>query len=226
MEGIIIPDIFENTGVKAFFTEKTVGIDTEKLTGFLGNGCGVYLPVQKHTDNVIVVGEYTDREVADAVVTTRDDVFIGVQTADCVPLLLCDCQKGVIAAVHAGWRGTGRAIVKNVIRTFCHTYSSVACDILVSVGPSIRSCCYEVGQEVIDAVTEATGEGDYYFTRNGKRFIDLAQANVAQALSCGITRSHIWVSDECTYCRPERFFSYRRMQTFHGRQGAFIGKMA
>jgi hypothetical protein len=96
-------------------------------------------------------------------------------------------------------------------------------DIIVAIGPSIRWCCYEVGHEVIDAITKATGEGEYFKSKGGKLCLDLQTANKIQALSMGVSDKNIWLSGECTYCLPDRYYSYRYAKGTTGRQGGFIG---
>jgi copper oxidase (laccase) domain-containing protein len=96
----------------------------------------------------------------------------------------------------------------------------------VAIGPSIKGCSYEVDYEVNEAVIKATGEGDYYSCKGETYFLDLPSANRYQTLSLGVPEENIWISDECTYCNPDKFYSYRYARGSTGRQAAFIGKMA
>lgn len=208
----------------AFFTTRSagdnVGVIAERYNFSKDN---IYLPIQRHTDNIHILDSVTEPIIADAVITGKKGILIGVQVADCVPLLLYDKEKSVIAAVHAGWRGTAREILKGTIRTMKERFDSSPDKILVAIGPSIRKCCYEVGDEVETFVRKATGEGDYYIKKGNKRFIDLSSANKIQALSMGIPEDNIWQSEECTFCNPEKFHSYRYTKRSAGRQGGFIG---
>jgi len=221
---VIRPDIF-NGDVKAFFTKKSVGTDINRLSGILSiRKLDVFLPVQKHTDEVLVLSSDPKPEIADAVITNREGILIGVQVADCVPILLFDEKNSVIGAVHAGWRGTAAGIVKKTMNVMSERFGSLPPDIRIALGPSIRWGCYEVDREVKDAVCEASGDGEYFFEgRGGKCSVDLCSANICQALSAGIPEENIWSSDECTYCNPGEYYSYRYDKVIRGSQGGFIG---
>jgi polyphenol oxidase len=217
---IIIPGIFLRQKVRAFFTTKF--FDGTNILDAIPGADAFYLPIQKHTDKVLVVECDLESKIADAVVTNRPGLAIGVKTADCVPVLLYDPVVRVAGAVHAGWRGTAQAILKRTIEVFSDRFSSSPGDIVVVIGPSIRACCYQVGPEVIDGVTAATGSGDYVRIEGDSYYIDLQTANRLQALSAGIGISNIDIIDECTHCMPDRYYSYRFSKGAVGRQYAFI----
>jgi hypothetical protein len=123
-EQIIIPPIFTGFPVKAFFTTKTSGSDknaVSKIAGISSNS--IYLPIQKHTDKVLILDYDVEPKIADAVITNRKDILIGVQVADCVPILLYDMQKNVVGAVHAGWRGTAEGILKKTIKAMMDRFA-------------------------------------------------------------------------------------------------------
>jgi len=221
---VAVPPIFDSHHVKAFFTSRNLQCNPRTLSEFLGVAPGdIYIPVQKHTDQVIVLDSDRQSRIADAVITSERGVFIGVQTADCVPILLFDKKRRVAGAIHAGWRGTAAAILKKTIERMAGRFFSSPEDIVIAIGPSIRWCCYEVGYEVIESVTRTTGEGDYYKTKGGKYCIDLASANRQQAVSLGVPTEQIWLSDECTYCKSDKYYSYRFAKGSTGRQCAIIG---
>lgn len=210
---MIYPEIFNGFAL-GFFTDGNVGIDIEPTKHSI-----VYLPLQEHTDIVLIVEEDLKPRTADAVITKRKDVLLGVKVADCIPILLFDKERNIAAAVHAGWRGTAKGILKKTIRTMRNTYGSDPADILISMGPSIKKCCYEVSDEVIQAITQETGDGDYY----SKTHLDLHGANRAQAVSSGIRLQSIDIIEECTCCSNGNYHSYRRDKGSRGRQGGFIG---
>jgi len=208
----------------ACFTGKNPGVDQESIANhYKTTRDHIYFPIQKHTDKVAVIEASLEPVIADAVVTRQRGLLIGVQVADCVPILLCDPEKQVVGAVHAGWRGTAEAILKKTIHIFCEKFFSNPADILVAIGPSIRQCCYEVDGDVIRAVSRATGDGAYFRTKGDKFCLDLASANQFQALTMGVPEGNIWISDDCTFCSPEKFFSYRFSRGLAGRQAGFIG---
>jgi YfiH family protein len=223
METLIYPEIFGNK-VKAFFTGKVPGTDPGQLARIASTGkMNIYLPIQKHTDKVIILDSSLDPKIGDAVITNQKGILVGVQTADCVPILLYDRASGVAGAVHAGWRGTGTELLRKSIRAMMDRYHSSPAELLVAIGPSIRGCCYHVGYEVIEAMKGTAGKGEYVVNRGGKYFLDLATANRYQALSIGVPPENIWMSDECTFCLPEKYYSYRFAKGPTGRQGGFIG---
>ncbi|MFN3396855.1 MAG: peptidoglycan editing factor PgeF [Thermodesulfovibrionales bacterium] len=223
-EVIITPELFEKEPVRAFFTGKKPGVDPDKIAKIGGiKKESLYTPIQKHTSEVIIVDPATNPAVADAVLTEKEGLMLGIHIADCVPILLYDKKKGVIGAVHAGWRGTASRILMKTIETMEERFSSDPSDILIAMGPSIRWCCYGVGYEVIEAVEKVTGEGEYMLQRDGKYCLDLPSANKYQALKAGIVPDHVWISNLCTYCEHERFYSFRFSKD-GGRQGGFIVK--
>jgi len=220
MDYIIYPEIFKNKGVMAFFTGKSPGADIEKISAITGvSKEKIYMPIQRHTAEVVELPEDMSSVVADSVITNRRGVLVGVKVADCVPILLY--SKTHISAIHAGWRGTAKGILLKTIKKIL-THSKPE-DILIAIGPSIRWCCYKVGEDVLDAVVLATGKGDYYIEKEGSLCLDLPTANLYQATSLGILRKNIWLSEECTYCNPQRFHSYRFAKDHSGRQAGFIG---
>lgn len=188
----------------------------------------MYLPVQKHTDTVLVLEADLSPKIADAVVTNRKDLLIGIQVADCVPILLYDPVRRVVGAVHAGWRGTAAGILRNTVRVFTDRFSSDARDLLLAIGPSIKSCCYEVDPDVAQAVASASGTAEaehraYIRKKGAKYHVDLPLANRGQALAAGLKDEHIWIAPDCTFCNPSKYCSYRYAKGTTCRQGGFIG---
>ncbi len=228
MEFLVKPPNIDQPGIRAFFTTKDVfegaRPSRELLSGeFNIPEDNIYLPVQEHTNKVHLLGSGSASVVADAVITARKNFLIGILVADCVPVLLYDKEKEVIGAVHAGWRGTAGRILPDTITMMHETFRSSPQDISVAIGPSIKQCCYEVGGEVKERVLEATGEGDYFFEKSGSCYVDIALANKVQALDAGVLPNNIWLSDECTFCNPDKYHSYRYSKESAGRQGGFIG---
>jgi len=223
MERVIFPEIF-GRNVKALFTSKHPGLDLERISEIVSvEREGIYTQTQKHTDTVTVLDTDRKPRIGDAIVTRERGIIIGVQTADCLPILVYDTGACVAAAVHAGWRGTASAILRKTIRTMRERFSSSPSEIVIAMGPSIRRCCYEVGYEVLEAVRQATGEGDYFVTRGERYYLDLSAANQYQALSDGILKENIWISGDCTHCLPDMYYSHRFAKGPTGRQGGFIG---
>jgi YfiH family protein len=225
MERLLFPNVFRDQ-VTAFFTSKDPGADLDEISAMLKlRKKEIFMPEQKHTDTVHILDSKRAPVIADAVITAEQGVLLGIQVADCVPALLYDEKRKIIAAVHAGWKGTALALLQKTVRTMTERYQCRPENIVIAMGPSIKWCCYEVDIDVLTAVKKATGKGDYYKEKGDKFCLDLASANMFQALSAGISPAHTWISDACTYCYPDRFYSYRYAKGPTGRQGGFIGKI-
>ncbi|UCH46275.1 MAG: peptidoglycan editing factor PgeF [Nitrospiraceae bacterium] len=227
MDNVITPPNFSAPAVTAFFTTRHFHKDSKHIKGFLAEICGlrqeqIFLPIQKHTNEVHNLQDSSEPVIADAVITDKRNLLIGVLVADCVPLLVHDTVRKIMGAVHAGWRGTASGILMKTVTAMREKYGSLPRDLVLAIGPSIRQCSYEVDEEVRNAVSAATGPGSYYKKRGEKYLLDLASANRIQAVKAGIPEGSIWRSDECTYCNPDKFYSYRYARET-GRQGGFIG---
>jgi YfiH family protein len=182
----------------------------------------------------------------DASATNRHGFLLAVQTADCVPILLVDTKKRAIAAVHAGWRGTLARIVVKAIGQMQMQFKSNPADLLAAIGPSIGGCCYEVGTEVATQFLSQFAEAPEWFDefRTGDEpnpiqwlnmmppghqpppknvLLDLRRANRAQLLGAGLGAPNVFVSDLCTVCRRDLFFSYRKEGAQSGRHMSAIG---
>jgi len=182
----------------------------------------------------------------DASITNRPGLLLGIQTADCVPILLVDPKKHAVAAVHAGWRGTLARIVVKAIGQMQMQFKSNPADILATIGPSIGGCCYEVGTEVatqfLSQFTDAPQWFDEFRTGDEPNpiqwlnmmppghqpppqnvHLDLRKANRTQLLAAGVRAPNIFVSDLCTACRRDLLFSYRKEGPQSGRLLSVIG---
>lgn len=215
----IVPENMRFKNLLAFFTKKDFDIKS------FSHNKNLYFPIQRHTDNVLVIQDGISSQIADAVITAQKGLIIGVKVADCLPILIFDPEKYVIAAVHAGWRSTATAILKKTIKQMEHSFQTDPDKLLLAFGPSIRGCCYEVGQEVIAALKKETDSDDFIINLNGKKHVDLALANLCQALSCGVRAENIWISADCTYCKNEEYASYRFHKDKAARQYGLIGML-
>ena len=225
MNRLISPDLFSKH-VTAFFTGKKPGVDPKDLCKIVQiTEEKIYLPIQRHTDKIAFLESASGPLIADAVITKAPGMLIGVQVADCVPILLYENTKGVMGAVHAGWRGTAESILKKTIAAAISRYKCSVDNFFIAIGPSIRWCCYSVHYDVMHAVSYATGPGDYAVKKHDKYCLDLPSANKCQAISVGIPEKNIWLSEDCTFCNPDKYYSYRFARGTTGRQGAFIGRL-
>ena len=197
---------------------RTLGIADEKLI----------LPRQTHGTKVLRVDKaflgksIADRQAAlegvDAIYTTETDTCIGVSTADCVPILLCDTRSGVIAAIHAGWRGVRANIIGATFQQLREIPDFQAGNVCAAVGPSISKEAFEVGDEVYEAFAQAQFPMPQIAERlNGKWHIDLWAAVCLQLLQEDVALDKIKISGICTWQSTTRFFSARRLGLHSGR---------
>jgi len=156
----------------------------------------------------------------DALITNLPHTVLTILTADCVPILLYDKVNHVIAAVHAGWKGTKAHIVAKTIETMIEHYACQAKDIMVGIAPSIGRCCYEVDYDVAKHFFHIANG---YTKRQEKYMLDLPHINQQQLLNVGILEKNIEMCHICTACEVEQFFSYRKEQGCSGRFMSMIG---
>ena len=185
------------------------------------------LPRQTHGNTTIVIDELfmsAAREEQsnllqgiDAIVTALPRTCIGVSTADCVPILLHDDSKGVIAAIHAGWRGTVSRIAKECITLMLNRFNCNTANIKAVIGPSIGCDAFEVGDEVYAAFKEGGFKMEKIAARKEKWHIDLWEANRLILKECGFAEENIEVCGVCTRTHCEEFFSARRLGINSGR---------
>ncbi|WP_168190038.1 peptidoglycan editing factor PgeF [Caloramator sp. E03] len=178
----------------------------------------VYLK-QVHGSNFYVVDEknyeYVVGKEGDGLITSLKNVAVGVLTADCVPVLVCDYINNTIAAIHAGWRGTDKEITYKVIDYMIKKMGCSKDSMIVAIGPSIGPCCFEVGFDVAIKFK-------YNYKDNEKYYVDLWNENIKQILACGIDKTQIDLLSLCTACNRDMFYSYRKENGTRGRLGAFI----
>ncbi len=162
---------------------------------------------------------------ADGMMTATADVYLGVLTADCVPLLFVAPKQKLVAAVHAGWRGTLAGIAEKAVKLFNSRYGVEANELEVALGPSIGACCYEVKDDVAGPLLKRWGDIAKLSiqTGNGEMYLDLRQLNHDVLAQAGIPAKNIFQVGPCTSCSPSDFFSYRRERSETGRQISFIG---
>lgn len=178
------------------------------------------IPRQTHSTNVRVITDVpTPEELQeiDAVVTHLKEFCLCVSTADCVPILLYDKVKQVIAAIHAGWRGTVGRIVEKTLGVMKLQYGTEGKDVIACIGPSISLESFEVGDEVYDAFAEAGFDMSRIARKYKKWHLDLWEANRMQLLAHGVLPENIEVANICTYQNYEDFFSARRLGIKSGR---------
>jgi YfiH family protein len=162
---------------------------------------------------------------ADGLITDIPGVALTIFSADCIPVLLYDPVRRVIAAVHAGWMGTALGIAARAAEKMVSVYGSSSSDILAAIGPGISRCCFETHEDVPNAMTEALGakaQPCIEALGAGKYKVDLKGLNSLWLKQAGVLPGHIAVDTDCTLCHPEKYWSHRAHREHRGSQAAMI----
>lgn len=161
---------------------------------------------QVHSARVVIVeNELTESIEADALVS-RGRFGVAVQTADCVPVLVADRFTGAVCAIHAGWRGVVGGVIPNAIDVLAANRENL----VAAIGPCIGPCCFEVGADVAEQIAVGSDSSVVSHRVGEKAFVDLRLAARVQLERIGIANDRIEDIAECTYCKTELFYSYRR----------------
>jgi YfiH family protein len=241
-----------NLGFTDWDEQATVAVNRAKFAAAL---VAAQMPLvamhQFHSDVIHVArAPSADAPKADALLTGTPGLLLGVQTADCVPILLADRRQRAVAAIHAGWRGTLARIVVKTLGRMRMEFGTRSRDIVAALGPAIGRCCYEVGPEVAQAFAAQFPmacdwfDGPFDQLAHGEEplwlpwltmmppghvpppprvELDLRAANRWQLVDAGVPESRIAISDLCTACHTDLLFSYRREGAKTGRMMAAIG---
>jgi YfiH family protein len=240
-----------NLGFTDWDERERVAANREKLTAALDAREMPLVTLRQFHSDVIHVAAAPCAEApkADALITATRGLLLGVQTADCVPILLADTRRRVVAAVHAGWRGTLARIAVKTLGRMTMEFGTRARDVFAALGPAIGRC-YEVGPEVAQAFAAQFPpaadwfDGPFEQLAHGEEplwlpwltmmppghvlppprvQLDLRASNRWQLIAAGVPEKQIAVSDLCTACRTDLLFSYRREGAKTGRLMAVIG---
>jgi YfiH family protein len=191
----------------------------EAIAGLGLMGCPSVVPKQVHGTDIVIAeeGQVYEKPIADGAITKVPGIALVVKVADCVPIYLVDPRTPAVGLVHAGWRGASQGIARKAVQTMGREYGTNPGDIVAALGPSIQTCCYEVGEEVAIRFPESVRR------RHGvKCHLDLPGANVLDLLNAGLRKTNILKSSQCTCCEGERFHSYRRERRIAGRHYAVL----
>ena len=197
-----------------------IGFDPKKLV----------LTHQTHTDIVLQVGKnqhgaglfLPELPECDGLITNEPGTALVVFSADCTPILLHDPVTGAVGAAHAGWRGTAAQIGAKTVQAMVNAYGCRPENICAAIGPNIGTCCFETDGDVPAAMARSYGEAarEFIFPRGNKYYVNLKGLNALSLQQLGVGR--IDVSDQCTVCQPDRFWSHRLTGSNRGSQGAII----
>lgn len=175
---------------------------------------------QVHGKEVLVTSQPGRYDGCDALITKEKDLLINVSVADCTPVLIFDPVQEVVAAVHAGWKGTSLGIVAGALHVMHKQYRTRSEDCLAFIGACIDACDYEVDNDVAD---HFHGEFKRWEASRGKFLLDLKSANRAQLISAGLQPGRIEVSPYSTVAHNTDYFSHRQEKGLTGRMLAVIG---
>jgi polyphenol oxidase len=204
---------------------------------------------QVHSDLIHHVTVAAARPTGDGLITDVPGLLLGVQTADCLPVLLVDTKRRAVGAFHAGWRGTLQRIVEKGVGEMRRQFGSVPAELRAAIGPGIHSCCYQVGEEVREKfhsqfayagevfreVRESNPVHEKYpllflharppghGPEETLLYLDLVAANTRQLLDAGVPAESISALPLCTSCRTDLLFSYRKEKGVVGRLLGVVG---
>lgn len=213
-------------GDKPENVEKNFQILAKELNFNIKN---LVLTLQVHSDGVRQVSKADalgldthDYPECDALITNDPGAALCVFSADCTPILLHDPVTGAVGAAHAGWRGTAAGIAGKTARAMVRAYGCDPKNIRAAIGPNIAQCCFETDRDVPEAMLEAYGNAAREYIRpvGDKYYANLKAINALSLRQAGV--ENIEISDLCTACDPDRFWSHRISGGRRGSQGAII----
>ena len=224
-----------NLGLNDYQPKEIVFENRKKLARSVA---GVEIPLvtvrQIHSDKIIAIRSkkpFATAPEGDAMITAQTGILLAIQTADCLPILIVDPTGKVVVAIHGGWRGILKRIMVKAVDQMQKDYFTVPADCLAVIGPGIGPCCYEVGEEVVQAFSKEFACADPFFrsfihndlSSPATKALDLVAASKHQLLESGLLLQNIFSSEYCTSCRTDLFFSHRAEAGRTGRTMAVIG---
>ncbi|MBP3331033.1 MAG: peptidoglycan editing factor PgeF [Tidjanibacter sp.] len=177
-------------------------------------------PKQCHTANIAIVteaecgrGVFPDKKDSipetDALITSRKNVMLCIKTADCIPVLLYDPVRKVVAAIHAGWRGTAAQITQKTVLTMIQKFDCQTENIIAGIGAGAGLCCYETNEAFYNQIVASIGHNNYPDYAASRHHIDLKEINRMQLLNIGLQEQNIEINPICTICHCDEYFSHR-----------------
>lgn len=227
--GGVSPDPWGSLNVGGTVGDDLARVRENRMLSFQALGCApesIFDVWQVHSADVVCA--HAPRPVdesyrqADIILTDQPRVTLFMRFADCVPILVCDPRNGVVGLAHAGWIGTLRDVVSTTIESMKKNYGSKPADMIAGIGPSIGPDHYEIGADVILQVMQKYGDDSEMFLKshNGKIHFNLWEANRVALEQAGV--GQVEVSEICTACHTEDWFSHRAEKGRTGRFGALI----
>ena len=216
--------LIHGVSTKFFGSIKTNGnINESNLKGFLDtlgiDRKNTFFPEQIHGSNVVTIDDSRKQIIlnADGLITNKKNVFLGIVTADCLPVIFYGEKKGIVGIAHAGYKGLLSGILEEMLKVMKKMGAYVK-NMKIAIGPAIGVCCYDVSYDRVRMFVGFEGDSgrtslarmtNLYQVRNGKYFLDLKNIAKQIFISEGILEKNIEVSDICTYDNIKDFFSFR-----------------
>ncbi len=229
--GGVSPVPFDSLNFRTGLGDEDTHIATNMdiLVRSLGLATPPHQTLQAHGTEILLCrgGGRFHRQAADALISDTENTALAVRTADCLPVLLADPKTGLIAAAHAGWRGTAACIVKHVIRDM-QRRGARADRIIASLGPCIGPCCFRIDERTAARLAGSVKGTNHHIRQkdHGDIHADLRAINCLQLLQSGLNAAHIEQLPACTCCHTDDYFSYRRDGAETGRQLAVVARPA
>lgn len=181
----------------------------------------IYTQHQVHSDRILMLGpnelpRYSDKPgqepEGDSIISPQSNIWLGIKTADCLPILIGDPVSKVMAAVHAGWRGTVARVAEKTVKLMVRQQKVDAKNIVAALGPSACGDCYEVGEDVASKIRREFTDSSSYLrpAEEGKYKLDVPMANIRQLLAAGVHPANIHATTYCTIHQNQHFFSHRK----------------
>jgi len=172
---------------------------------------------QVHQDNIALVSGPTPLIIdrADGLITREKNLTIGVRSADCLPIIYYEPKKKIIAIVHAGWRGILANLPQKMVKAIASLGGEIS-KIIVGIGPHIGLCCYSVGAIIANQFAQKFTNPNLIARRDGRLFLNLASACQEQLENSGIKKNNLEISNICTGCQSQNWWSYRQKDKIRG----------
>lgn len=207
-------------------------IDSLQIPGMISDIVGipekkfsVVIPRQVHQAQVLCFKEKMQEKVVrmegDALVTDRENLFLVIQVADCLPVFLVDPKTEIVGLAHVGWRGAVLRIAEQVMRKSNEVFNARPAELKIIFGPSIGKCCCEISDDLAVLFNEK-----YLDKRGADYYLNLSDFVKDKFLKSGAKEENIFSFGECTFCSDEKYQSFRRDKDKAGRMIAFVGKVA
>ncbi|NWF38731.1 peptidoglycan editing factor PgeF [Mariprofundus sp. NF] len=240
-EQLLRSELFNQFGITAVFTQRTGGFSPPPFGSFnFGSGLGdAEANIDSNLNHLVKIAGLNSlphqviqvhgsesyrcsgpgqmhRHEADILISQQPGTALAVRTADCLPILLADPQNGIIAAVHAGWRGTAARVVCRAVDEMIKL-GVTAENIIASLGPCIGPCCFKIGRDTADLLASSSAGAESCISDGIEPNADIQAINRLQLLQRGLNEQRIETFSACTACDSEHYYSYRRDGKSSGR---------